>query len=282
MCYGEGIVPGSWKVARLSPLFKNKGPLLAPDSYRMLAVSSVFYRLYANVVRQIATEWCVRENKVPETQFGFFPQRDTTQAAFILRHVVQAVRFAASQATAKGQSPNRRVYCAFMDFTQAYDRIDRKKLWLHLESIGMPQHLLRAIQGMYDGDTYILVDGGRQTDPIHPTQGVEQGCPLSPLLFSLYINDFEAHAPSLNLHGVPLRESGRKVSHMFYADDLGLLSCTEAGLNVMLSDLCAYAKLKGLTVNAVKSEVVVFGTRSLPVRWIGRDGEVEFRFDRPD
>jgi hypothetical protein len=278
LCYGEGVCPGSWKVARLSPLYKNKGPLLAPDSYRMLAVSSVFYRLYANVVRQTATDWCVSAQKVPESQFGFYPGRDTTQAAFILRHVVQAVKFAASQAG--GQSANRRVYCAFMDFTQAYDRIDRKKLWLHLESIGMPQHLLRAVQGMYDGDTYILMDGGRQTPPIQPTQGVKQGCPLSPLLFSLYINDFAAHAPSLSMHGVTLGAggSGRKVSHVFYADDLGLMSFTEAGLNAMLSDLHRYARLKGLTVNATKSEVVVFGTRNIPVRRPNGAGDVEFLY----
>ena len=47
VCMREGVLPAAWKVARISPLYK-KGPLMQPASYRMLAVSSVLYRLYAN------------------------------------------------------------------------------------------------------------------------------------------------------------------------------------------------------------------------------------------
>ena len=37
-------IPASWKSAKLTPLYK-KGPLVQPDSYRMLAVSGTMYRL---------------------------------------------------------------------------------------------------------------------------------------------------------------------------------------------------------------------------------------------
>eukprot|EP00983_Pelagomonas_calceolata_P012061 386955-Pelagomonas_calceolata.AAC.1 len=33
-----------------------------------------------------------------------------------------------------------------------------------------------------------LVDGDKQAY-VRPTYGVEQGCPISPLLFSIYLND---------------------------------------------------------------------------------------------
>ena len=263
VCYAKGVLPASWKEARLSPLYKKKGPLLDPNSYRMLAVNSVFYRLFANVVRAVATDWCVASGSVPETQFGFYPGRDTAQPAFVLRHLVHA----AQRARARGERASPHVFVAFMDFTQAYDKIDRSVLWAHLASIGMPPPLLRAIQGMYAGDTYTLVEGPKRTSPVHPTHGVKQGCPLSPLLFSLFINDFGAHLPGL-LHacGVPLRSGNRVISHLFYADDLALISYSEEGLRSMLGALHSYAERKGLTVNAAKSEVVVFNTRVLPVR----------------
>jgi hypothetical protein len=104
-----------------------------------------------------------------------------------------------------------------MDFTQAHDRIDRKALWAHLTKIKMPNYMLQTIQALYDGDTYSLADGIIKTEPIKPTKGVKQGCPL---LFALFINDFEC------LGGITLTgQDGKTVhtTHIFYADDLVLL-----------------------------------------------------------
>ena len=46
------------------------------------------------------------------------------------------------------------------------------------------------------------------------------------------------------------------VSHMLYADDLGLTTNDPGELQTMLNKLRKYAEKKGLTVNTAKSEVV--------------------------
>jgi len=51
----------------------------------MLAVSRTMYRLYVNVLRVCVTEWCQNNYKMPDTQFGFYPVRNTLQPMFILR-----------------------------------------------------------------------------------------------------------------------------------------------------------------------------------------------------
>jgi len=76
LSFESARVPADWKVAKITPLYK-KGPMLDPNSYRMLAVSGTMYRLHANVIRSLLTTWCISKNKIPDTQFGFYPGRNT-------------------------------------------------------------------------------------------------------------------------------------------------------------------------------------------------------------
>ncbi|KAJ9533833.1 hypothetical protein QJQ45_026921 [Haematococcus lacustris] len=113
-------IPAAWKVARISPLFKNTDPT-DPNKYRMLAVSSVLYRLYANVLRHVMTAWSMAHKVLPAEQFGFFPGRSTMQPMFILRYLVHAQK-------ASADAKHRKLFTAFIDFKQAYDHIPRKQL----------------------------------------------------------------------------------------------------------------------------------------------------------
>lgn len=248
----EARVPRCWKVAKLSPLHK-KGAVLDPGNYRMLAVSGVMYRIYANVLKDLVTDWCVKKRKVPDTQFGFFPGRSTLHPLFILRHL----KHAAKKFKPKG-SPQ--LHVAFIDFSQAYDTVPRSQLWRHLQQNAMPSPLLSAIRDMYEGDKYILIDGEKRAE-VQPINGVKQGCPLSPLLFSLYINDVYRDVG----RGVEGAVMGDKVNHvavMLYADDLALMANSPEEMRVMLENLKRYAARKGLTVNTAKSEVVHFNHKS--------------------
>jgi len=71
LLYDKACIPACWKQAKLSPLYK-KGPLLDPNNYRMLAVSGTVYRMYANVIHSLLTEWCVATGQIPDTQCGFY------------------------------------------------------------------------------------------------------------------------------------------------------------------------------------------------------------------
>jgi hypothetical protein len=57
----------------------------------------------------------------------------------------------------------------------------------------MPQHLVSILQGLYHAGEYTMLDGDKRAN-VQPSLGVKQGCPLSPLLFSIYLNDVKSLA----------------------------------------------------------------------------------------
>jgi hypothetical protein len=207
-------------------------------------------------------KWCVDNKKIPEAQFGFITGRNTLQPLFILRHLVDA---------AKHRKEERQIYAAFIDFTQAYDKVNRSMLWNHLSDMNIPSILQKAIKGLYIEDSYTLVDGEKRSNSITPTRGVRQGCPLSPLLFALFVNDVTNCLPSLR--GAKAKDN-TKVSHIMYADDLTILSNDERDMQLLLDRLGDYARRKELTANVRKSQVMVFNkprNRIRPVFNLGGD-----------
>ena len=118
----------------------------------------------------------------------------------------------------------------------------------------MPTHLLAYIQAIYRNDVIILEDGGT-TDPIHPTRGVRQGCPLSPLLFALYVSDLVEFLPQ---GGAYTADPDLTISHVEFADDFVLVHNKLHMLQELLNALHAFSIAKDLVVNVAKSALLAF------------------------
>ncbi len=154
------------------------------------------------------------------------------------------------------------LHAVFVDFKRAYDLVNREALWLDLQNrVGVPAALLNVMRGLYEEDAYVLVDGAKRTDPVHPTHGVKQGCPLSPMLFSLFISDvsprLDRAAGSDLVPGAAGPGEGA-LSHLLFADDLTLVSRSEACMARLLDELDAYCRDKGMRVNVLKTKAVRF------------------------
>ena len=84
------------------------------------------------------------------------------------------------------------VYCRFIDFRKAFDSVLREALFQRLRDIGIYTTLLTAIMHLYESNLGHLHATHGMSDFIRSTIGVKWGCPLSPTLFRIYIDELQA------------------------------------------------------------------------------------------
>ncbi len=81
---------------------------------------------------------------------------------------------------------------------------------------------------------------------------MKQGCPLSPLLFGLYLDVLEGHLDSRKCNAPALRDV--HVWLLFFADDLALMLESEVGLQQHLNVLQQFCVKRGFIVNVKKNK----------------------------
>ncbi|KAL1446553.1 hypothetical protein WDU94_013947 [Cyamophila willieti] len=95
------------------------------------------------------------------------------------------------------------------------------------------------------------------TSEINIGQGILQGDTLSPLLFNLFISDFEEFLRSRGAEGVNI-DNATDILVLFYADDMVILGSSQIDLQKKLNLLKTYCETYGLTVNIPKTKIVIF------------------------
>ena len=86
--------------------------------------------------------------------------------------------------------------------------------------------------------------------------GVKQGCPLSPMMFGLYIDKLEDWLSKTDGEGVHL--TGYVVKLLLFVDDLILISQTTHGLREHFKALLHFYQEVGMQVNISKTKIMIF------------------------
>ena len=245
-----------------------------PSDLRGIAVGALLAKLFAAGLERRVTAHTEAAGLHAEGQFGFRRQRSTEQAALALRTVIECHRQQrqCGGSSTRSEQPQRRhtrrrrqrggsqLWACFVDFKQAYDRVPRAQLWQRLESMGYGGQWLQAVRALYADVPMSVTAPGLEGRVFSAMQGLKQGCPLSPTLFSLYIADWEERVLSAAAAGMPLalpQLAGQPVPPLMYADDMALLATTANGLQQQLRILEQYCAERGLTVNVVKTKVML-------------------------
>ena len=106
----------------------------------------------------------------------------------------------------KSQKQRNLLFSCFVDFSKAFDRIPRNKLFDKLRTIGVKGHFLEVLMSMYTNDKSAAKIENKITQTFLCHNGVKQGCMLSPTLFNTYLSDLREMLNISSTTEVMLRE----------------------------------------------------------------------------
>ena len=147
-----------------------------------------------------------------------------------------------------------------MDFAKAFDTVWHNGLFHKLQMKGISGNFLHLIQDMYENTECAVKLNSSRTNYFKCSKGVRQGCPLSPTLFNLYLNDLIDDLNESNTS--PLTLGDEPVTCLMYADDIIILSCSHSGLQNCLNTLSEYCNQWKLSINTSKSKCMTFYKRN--------------------
>ena len=157
------------------------------------------------------------------------------------------------------RSKKKRLFACFVDYRKAFDTVCRDALLFKLGQIGIAGNFFNCISYMYNNSCTRIKLIKKLSEAIDVTIGTEQGHPMSPELFKLFIHDLSIRLENIDELNLPLLDDF-KVSHLLWADDLVLLALDSTSLQKLLDGLYEYAERWELSVNISKTNVMVFNT----------------------
>ena len=262
-CAFEGYFPKELKVAKVIPLFKNKGEISDICNYRPISMLPVFSKIFEKLLHKTITDHLDSNSILNDSQYGFRKKRSTLHALLDATENIY-------------KSVDLKLFTVgiFIDFSRAFDVINHDILLKKLSHYGIRGQLLKLIECYLANRKQYVSYGGKESVQLSINCGVPQGSVLGPLLFIIFVNDIVSIS---NL-----------AMFVLFADDLNLFvahSCRKSAYeiaNQILNELYNYCVSNRLIINFTKCCFIEFGSGSLDLNEKFYLGILNNQFEKVD
>jgi hypothetical protein len=243
----KGEYPADWVRALIQPVYKSKGSVQSPASYRAVSLLPTLGKLMTRIMNNRFSRWMDTNDQHSEFQAGFRRKMGCNDHTFVLSTLV-------SKSLSK---KNGELKACFIDLRRAFDSVSRQGLLFKMRQAGINNKFYQIVKSMFEKATFCVKNGDGSYSRDHPyTAGVFQGDVTSGNFFNFFARDIGKCFDKPNHHCPEL--GGKSIPFLQYADDIILLSRTRIGLQRHLNELKKYCDEWGLEVNEDKSMAMVF------------------------
>lgn len=250
--------PRMWDEVWITNLFKSGDPELMVN-YRGISLISVALKVLLNIMTDRLSTAAEAAGLIVAEQAGFRKREECIAQFIAMAEVVRRRELAGEKAT----------FGIFVDFKKAYDKVHHGALFRVLDHVGVRGKFLNIVRYMYGHSAMRVRINGELSEPFDMLRGTRQGCPLSPLLFLLFINTAlrDASVSGVSVPGTraPMGQGVRYCPGGMYADDIKGLEATVKDTQVFVRRMWEWGQRWGMELGFNKCGVMCW-TRDPAIR----------------
>ncbi|CAF1143775.1 unnamed protein product, partial [Brachionus calyciflorus] len=175
-------------------------------------------------------------------QFGFRQKSSCSHAFFTLKELALF-----------NKRRKKSTHLGVIDASKAFDKVNRFNLWCKLINRAEP-FILRTLINYYSVSKVVIVINLEVSNIFNITRGVKQGGPLSPFLFSVYIEEL---GTTLDESEIGITIGNFTINNILYADDIILIANDEFELNILLKITEEYGLKYEINFNQNKTNFMI-------------------------
>ena len=242
----RGSFSASSNIAIISLLLKKGKPSQDCSSYRPLSLLNCEVKLYAKVLATRLEPYM--SHLVHHDQTGFIKSRLASDNVRRLLHIIDSA----------SNSEHQNAILS-LDAEKAFDRLEWCYLWSVLEIMGFSDGFISMIKLLYANPSAVVITGSNCSARFPVTRSSRQGCPLSPLLFSLSLEPVaQAIRQSEALEPIIIHNTPHCIS--LYADDILIFTKNPSkSLPHLLKIFENFSSISGYKINWTKSALMLLG-----------------------
>ncbi len=225
----------------LFPLIKDrKGKNDDINNIRPITLSDTIAIILEKLLLSVLNKYI----SIHELQFGFVQNSSTQHALYVFKENIL-----------HHQTMNIPLYICFLDFSKAFDKIN-KTILLHKLYDQINIFFWIMLYNYINHAHIIIRNNGKNSAFIKVTRGVKQGGPASPTLFAIYINKMIIEVVKLGLVCTMYKIT---VGVVCYADDTTITSYSLLDLKFNLIKISQYCKEHEIKLNENKTKWMYIG-----------------------